>query len=397
MRFRYRAVGAQGQSFEGQVEAGSLRDAQRQLRAKGLTPVALDPVAAGGERRRGKAGGKDRALMARQLATLLQGGLSLVESIDSLAEAQDKADLAAALGAVARDLRRGRRFSTALREHLGGLPAYVHQLAEAGEAAGNLAGALTDAASQMDYDERVRNEIRTALTYPSLLVLFGTAAVLFIFVTVVPRFANMVQSSGADIPTLSRVVIGTGLFVRDNLLLLLLAGGGLLAGAGALLARPGARDHTLEALLRVPVLGSWLREAETGRWSAMLAALLGNRVPLLQALELARGALKLPGFRRQMLQVEKAVRGGVALSRAVEEHTGLERSSISLIRVGEKAGKLPEMLDSLATLHSQAGQTRMKRFLALVEPLAIISIGGVIGTIVVGIVLAITSTYDVAL
>lgn len=395
-RFRYKAVSQQGQTFDGTVEGVGLRDAQRILRGRGLTPVSLEPEVTARQIPKGRSKPKDRALLVRQMATLLGGGLSLVDAVGSLATTQEKGDLAVALAELEKAIRRGVSFSEALRLHLGILPSYVHQLAEAGEASGSLGASLADAAQQMDYDERIRQDFRTALTYPLVLVLFGTSAVLFIFVTVVPRFAVMVEGS-ANVPLLSQMVVGTGLWVRDNLLGIGLVGSALAGGMYALLRRPEYRARALSLLVRVPVIGAWLREAETGRWSTMLAALLGNKVGLLRALELARGALILPVFKRQMLQVEKAVRAGTPLSRGIEEHTTLARTSASLIAVGEKSGKLPEMLRSLSELHMQAGQNRMKRVLALIEPLAIISVGVVIGTIVLGIVLAITSTYDIVI
>ena len=147
----------------------------------------------------------------------------------------------------------------------------------------------------------------------------------------------------------------------------------------------------------MPAIGPWLTEQEIARWAGMMAKLLANKVALMRALELSRGALRSQHLARQMNQVERVVRGGAALSRAVADNTRFDATSLNLIRVGERAGQLAEMLGSLAALHERTSKDRLKRVLSLIEPAAILLIGGVIGVFVVAIILAITSVNQVTL
>jgi general secretion pathway protein F len=169
----------------------------------------------------------------------------------------------------------------------------------------------------------------------------------------------------------------------------------LLFFLGYLLSRPALREKLLESSLRLPLVGGWVLEAETGRWAAMLGALLENRVPLLRALELAQDSLALPGLRGRLGQTARAVRTGAALSQALQDHGALTPTGHNLIRVGERAGELPRMLKSLAKLYGESSRARMRRFLLVIEPVAILLIGGVIGTIITGVILAITSVHQI--
>jgi general secretion pathway protein F len=271
----------------------------------------------------------------------------------------------------------------------------VFQLVAAGVETGELGAALRDAANQMEYEDRLRQDMRTALTYPTILVVSGLAAVLFIFTAVVPRFSVMFSGRFGELPALSRVVLGMGNAVNDNLVVVVC----LLAGAAGLVVlaarQPFVRLAALELGLKLPVLGPWLAQSEIARWSTMAAKLLGNRIPLMRVLELARGGLRSVTLADQMLQVERMVRTGVSLSKALADHTDLESTSVNLVRIGEHAGKLPEMLKSLAEMHDKAGRDRLKRVLLLVEPVAILLIGGIIGVFITAVILAITSVNQI--
>jgi general secretion pathway protein F len=162
------------------------------------------------------------------------------------------------------------------------------------------------------------------------------------------------------------------------------------------LRKPELRAQALDTLSRWPVVGPWLVEADTARWAKVLGALLGNKVPLMRGLELAQSGLQLPQRRARMGEVTRAVRGGASLADALEDHDALTATGYNLVRVGERSGKLASMLDSLARLYEEAGRNRMKRVLILLEPIAILVIGSMIGTIILGVILAITSANDLA-
>ena len=280
--FRYEARNIEGHDVAGVIAADDERLALRDLRQRGLTAFALSTDMPLTKRRLGKIrkpGIGDYILALKQMGLLLEAGVTLDQTLQSMMDAPAYRSLGLSLEAARRDLRHGASLSAALQQNLPDLPAYVHRLVEAGELTGHLRQAIADAAAQMETANRLAKEIRNALVYPAVLVFSGVAAVLFIFVFVVPRFTVMVKNRADSLPWLSKVVLNTGGFFNAHWAVL---AGGVVCGVfliHRLLQIPAARAALYEAALRLPIAGLWLREAETGRWSSMFATLLSNRVP----------------------------------------------------------------------------------------------------------------------
>ncbi len=397
--FRYKALNSDGALLDGTLEAGDEREAARLLERRGLTAVALSKGGADTRRsttgRRRRLRQQDLVIAFHELATMLQSGVALSEAIAAQTGGSHHPQLLAGFEEIGNGLRRGQAFSDALASIKLPLPGYFLTLVRAGEQAGMLAQALADGVAQLEYDLQVRGEIRQALTYPAVLVTAGIGAVVMMFTFVVPKFASLLNR-GADLPWLAWAVLNGGMFARNHILLLL----ALLAAAAFLvwrsLATPDKRARWHERLERLPVVGPWRVESETASWASVLATLLGNRVPLLDALELAQSGVHSPRRRSQLQEATRSVRTGNPLADALEAQAALTATGYNLIRVGERSGELPAMLRSLARLCANAGRTRMKQFLALLEPMAILVIGSIIGVIMIGIILAITSANDIA-
>jgi general secretion pathway protein F len=398
--FTYSGLSSIGQSVRGELVAEHERAALRELNRRGLTPLSL-AIAGPAERRlpsfRKRASPEDRIRLVNELAVLIEAGVSVSDAIDSASRSPVYRIFGDALGNLGRDLRRGVSVPQAVRSNLTAFPRYVYQLIEAGDATGSLTGALKDASLQMQFDERVRKDIRNALAYPMFLVTMGIAATLFIFLFVVPRFAAMLKDRLELLPMFSRSVFFAGLFLRDNILLVAGSLILLIGGFAALLRRSSVRARLREVAVRLPMLGNLFVEAEAGRWTATLATLLQNRVPLVQSLALARDSLLLESLKARLAQVERAVRGGSALAAALEDYRIFDETLVNLISVGERSGRLADMLKSAAILAEQKGRDRIKRLMTLLEPASILVIGGLIGVIVISLFTAIASINNVPL
>jgi general secretion pathway protein F len=400
--FQYEAFDAAGRVLTGRLEANHEREAQRTLEGRGLTLVSL--VAA--RQQAAKTGlfniqrgltAQDRILALKQLALLLKAGVPLIQGIGALKNQASHPTLTEAFAGIEKRLRSGETFTNALAAALPSLPAYVYQLAASGEAIGHLGQALDDAAAQMAYERQIRQDIRNALTYPAILITAGITAVLFIFIVVVPRFSTMVANAKEPLPWISAVVINTGMFLNDNKLLLLLVVSGFVWWIVSSVKNAKRMAQLREFMAGLPLVGIWLKEAEVARWASMLGTMLSNGVDLIKALQLARDGIRLSGLRDRLDQAVKLVRGGQSLSSAIASQHAFSDTALSLIQVGEESGELPTMLKSLASLYEDTARQRMKQFLLILEPAAILLIGIVVGGIVAAIMLAITSINQVAL
>ncbi|MDP3533459.1 MAG: type II secretion system F family protein [Alphaproteobacteria bacterium] len=394
--YQYEALNNDGRTIRGKVTAENEREVQRNLKSQGLVSLSIEKE----EKTKGftlfKGGLKtqDHIMVLEELAVLLKAGVPLADGVESIASSGIHPDITTAFENINGDLKRGERFSVTLKKNLPKLPSYVDQLIAAGEITGNLESALADSAKQMQYDLDIKKDIRSALTYPAILIFVGIGAVFFIFTVVVPKFESLFEGKIDQLPGLARIVMGSGMYLRDNMYLVL----GILVGFITLLVFlfriPAVQKGTLEISQSIPIFGSWMKDSETGRWATLLAILMRNKIPLMQALELAKSGLKTPSVQQQMTQVAISVRAGASLANALRDHTHFAPISINLISVGEKAGNLAEMLQSLSTLYERSSKDRMQKFLALIEPLSIMIVGALIGSIVGGIIVGIQSVTD---
>ena len=395
--YDYEIVDSNGQAGKGRVEAASRADAVRQLSRDGRTVVAVD------EHRERATGALQRGLKAQdvtvafnELATLLESGVPLGDAVTAQARGTHHPRLAAAFDGMARDLMRGHSYLEVLRESNLPLPDYVYQLVEAGELQGRLAESLRGAVQQMEYDLKVAADIRGALTYPSILVVAGIAAVLFVFTFVVPQFSNLLESD-VDMPFLATAVLSAGVWFNANIWLLV----GILVAVAAvgtvLMRQEGLRRRVTDAVAVLPVVRGWFSEVDTAKWASVMGTMLESRVELMEALGLASRSVRISRRKDMLDRAADDVRGGVALSAALESQDALTPTGYNLIRVGEQSGRLAEMMRALAKLYEENSTRRMQRVLTLIEPAAIVLIGGFLGTIMIGIILAITSVNEIVL
>ena len=394
--YDYEIVDANGQSSRGQLEAESPADVVRRLAAAGQTVVDVTETRPKVSLRRRRLRGGDVVIAFHELATLLESGVSLGDAVLAQSQGSHHPALVAAFETISRHLMRGERFLDAVAGSGLPLPDYVHQLVEAGEMSGRLPQALRQAVNQMEYDQRVAGDIRGALTYPAILVVAGVTAVLLVFVFVVPQFSNLLEEA-EELPLLAEFVLRTGVWFNANSWLFV---GTVVAAAAvgtALLRRRAVRQRLIDFVGALPLLRDWLSEVDTAKWASVMSAMLASRVELMDALGLASRGVRMS---RRKILLERAVnevRAGTALSEALEKQDALTPTGYNLIRVGERSGQLAEMMRALASLYEENGARRMKRVLTLIEPLAVLVIGAVLGTIMIGLILAITSVNELIL
>ena len=401
MQFSYRALDSSGFIQKGILEVESEAAALSILQERDYAPLELKPLTTPAGRpatsssRHIKHG--EVVALIRELSTLLGSGVGLSESFTTLLEATSHRGMKEALAQLNQSVRSGERFSAALDKSALKLPQYVYALSRAGEETGDLGSALARCAEQLEFEERMRNEAKEALTYPMILIATGVAAIGFIFSFVVPRFAGILQGRKVDLPLLSQWVLGTGMYVNNHWLGLLLA---LLALVVAIVvAARNSRTGPLlmSALSRLPLLSEWVAGAETARWTSMLSVLLQSRVSILMSIELAAASVRLPENVTRLKNTEDDVRRGKQLSTAIEERRLLDGSSLTMLKVGEKSGQLATMLEHVTTHTTKKHRSMQRRLVALIEPISILVIGLSLGLIMAGVVLAMTSLTEIKL
>ncbi len=397
-QFKYKALDRQGNEVAGVIVAGDKKRAFELLNDRGLSPFNVSRSGPGSglpKLRQQKPAKKDLARHVRQLATLLKANVSVLDALTTLSQSGAHEVLAKRSQAIKRDLRAGLDLSDALEKHIPELPEYVFRLAELGEATGALSNSLNDAADRMEYEVTMQAEVRSALTYPTFLAVVGGGIVALMFVFVVPRFASLLGANIDQAPWLSRQVIGFGMWMQSNWWLLLILVAAVIAGVVAAQRDAKIRETVRAQLLRTPLIGSFLHQAEIGAWARTVGIALNNKARLVDALRLGEAGAGAGAFRRNLEAVRRDVRAGRPMEDALQEaQRNVDPMIIDLIRTGRSSGTLGEMLTFAADIFEKEARDRAKRLTALTEPIAILIIAAIVGLIVVSIVMAMTSLYQ---
>ena len=397
--FRYRAVDRDGRATGGAVRARDLGAAARRLSADGLTVTDLAPDVAASSGAAGTGADRDlrlgeRMLIMRQLALMRRAGVPLLEALETATEGLKAARGRVQFEAVRQALRQGESFADALSVHAPGFPAYVYAMVRVGEASGRVADVLDAAAAQMAYEDRLRRDIVNALTYPIFLAFAGVSAIGFIFVEIVPRFAAMIGPGRADTPWISRMVLAAGRFFDGHALALGLTLAVLAVIAVVTASRPAGRAAIYGAARETPLIGGVLRAREISLWARLLGLALANGLPLLSAAALAWRSVPAGGFSRGLATMEDDLRAGLTIDTALQRRTRLTAMDISLLRAGQRSGALAAMFGYVADSYDEKLRDDVKRMTALLEPLAIAVIAGVVGVVALGLVMALASVYE---
>jgi general secretion pathway protein F len=390
--FEYQALNDSGATTRGVLQADTARAARGQLRERGLIPldvraVGVESRTAGGFVRRGR----ERALLLRQMSTLLKAGLPLEEVLSVLVEQTDQPQIRRQLGAIRARVMEGQSLSAGMAEHPRLFPELYTSAIAAGERAGRLEAVLERLATHAENREEMRRGFSMALIYPVLLVAVAIAVVWGLIAFVVPRVIGVFEQAAEELPLITRSLLGISDFVANWGLLALLAL--IAAGVGIALAvrQPGPRRSRDQLLLNLPVAGRLVRARETATFTRTLAILVNSAVPLVEALKVAAGVVGNQVVREDIGRAAAQVREGVSLSQSLAGRGWLPPMARRLISGGERSGELAAMLEHAADIQERELQSASTMLLAVLQPVLILVVGLIVLYIVLAIMLPIMS------
>jgi general secretion pathway protein F len=395
--FRYEALDTEGRTVRGVAEADGLRQARARVRELGLTVVTVDAVtedslnAGAGQRWRFRRGisSSQLSMITRQLATLLDAGLTLEYALSALIEQSEDESVHQILAGVRSELLAGHTLAQAMGQYESVFPDIYRALIKAGEASGELGHVMMRLADYTESRQVLRQKVVLAFVYPAIVTAVALMVVLGLLIYVVPQVVSVFQQSHQTLPLLTRMLIGLSSGLQETWLYLLIAllGGGF--AVRALLRREEIRFQWHLRLLRLPMVGRLVRGINTARMASTLAILAGSGVPLLISLQAAAGVVTNLPMRRAVEDAAKKVREGVTLSRALAVSGLFPPILVHLIASGENSGKLDAMLDRAATQQEQEISNYTSVLTSLLEPVLILVMGGVVLTIVLAILMPI--------
>lgn len=403
--FRFEAVAASGELIRGEMEAASQAEVVERLQGLGHLPIRADSAVGSTLAhwlrrdlfRRRAIPARDLALLTQQLATLLQAGLGIDRALEIAATALDRAHDRERLGDVLERVRGGATLADAIAAQPGMVPKFYVGMVRAGEAGASLDRTLRHLAAFLERSHAVKEQIRSALIYPAIVLVAGSISVALLFGFVVPRFRPLFEQAGAALPFAAELVLGVADFMEDWGWWLLLALLALGIGAAVRLGDPARRAGWDRRVLRLPVLGALATKLEMSRLARTLGTLLQNGVPPLGALAIARETSRNAVFAAALDGVAERVKEGKGLAEPLAESGIVPSLAVHLVRVGEETARLEEMLLKIAEIYEEDSRRGIERLLALLVPGITVLLGLVVALVVGSILSAVLSAYELAL
>jgi len=399
--FHYNSIDATGRKAKGTVEAPNEAAATHTLRQRGEVPLELIEAGQGLNRdlkipglgNRTKL--KDLAVFARQFATMTASGMSLLRSLAILEEQTSAPPLKKALGEVRADVSGGVSLSAAMGKHEKVFPRLMVAMIRAGEAGGMIDRALEQIADSLEKDSALRGKIKSALTYPAIVLCFTFVLIAGVLIFIVPIFEAMFKSLGGELPAITQFLVTAShnMWWIGPLFLILAIGGSITYKKRA---RESAEFRlTVDKLkLRMPVFGTLFQKLAMSRFARNLGLLLNVGVPVMQALAVVGETTGNEVINIAMKDVQAAVRDGNTMSSALRHHDVFPAMVTQMIEVGEESGQISQMLDKVADFYDREVDSAAESLTASIEPIMVLVMGAVVGGMVICLYLPMFTIYQ---
>ncbi len=364
------------------LEAADARDAELQAMAQGYSVIAIKARQQWVTMFRWNKSGFPLVLFSQELVALLEAGLPLLESLETLAEKEEQVEVKKTLTKIISLLYEGHTFSYALEQLPQDFPALYVATVRSSEKTGALAEVLSRYVKYQTQMELVKRKVIHSSIYPIILTVVGSLVVLFLMMVVVPRFSHIYEDLGSDLPLMSKVMMYCGLFLDAHWKLILLLFAALAAGMAVAIAKPANKAWIEQKLWQLPVVGKRLHLYQMARFYRSLGMLLQGGMSIVAALQLVSGLLQ-ASMRERLELASTSIREGRSISQAMEKYGLITPLALRLLRVGEQTGQMGEMMERIAAFYEDDMERWTDKFIRLFEPLLMAAVGLIIGTIVV--------------
>jgi MSHA biogenesis protein MshG len=382
--FRYRAVSAAGLAQQGLVEAPDLDRAVELVRTMGLTPVRMESQSGGAAESgrlpllRKRVTTRDLILFTRQLETMLESGLPLLSALETLHGQTAHPELRLAIDRVRADVEQGGTLTDALKRHPWCFPNLYANLVHAGEEGGLITSMLDRLASLLEYAEQTDQRIRSATFYPLLIVCELVLAFGVLVKFVLPRFASLFRNLHTELPLPTRVLIGTSDFIDRYWYLCLVAIAGAAVAAVFWYRTEEGHRRVDRFILTMPIFGPIFLKSIVSRFARVLAALVAGGIPIVQALEIARGALDNRVMEEEIDRMREGLIAGQGLAEPLRTSEIFPPLVTRMLAVGEETGSIDKMLVRVARYYDQDVDYEIKNLSTAIEPVLLLVLGAAV-------------------
>lgn len=399
--YEYSVRDRSGKIVKGRIEANNPAAVANRLKVMGMAPLSIDEVKTTGLQREVTIPGlsdrislKDLAVMSRQMATMISAGLSLLRALSILAEQTENKELAKRLGQVRNDVEAGTALSDAMARDVDVFPPLMVNMIRAGEVGGFLENALLSVAGNYEAEVKLRSQIKSAMTYPVVVLVMAIVAVIGMLLFIVPIFETMFADLGGSLPAPTQFLVLLSGVMKWLAPVLLVAAIAFAVWWGKHKHDESIRSKVDPLKLKMPVFGPLFQKVAISRFTRNFGTMLSAGVPILQALEIVGETSGNWTIEHAVKDVQGSVRTGQSLSGPLAGHAVFPPMVVQMISTGEDSGSLELMLEKISQFYDQEVEATTEQLTSLIEPLMIGIIGSIIGGMVIALYMPMFSIFE---
>ena len=398
--YQYSVRDRAGKLVQGQIDADSPTAVATKLKSMGYAPLSITAFNPGMKRELtlpsfgSKVKTKDLAIMSRQFATMINAGLSLLRALVILSEQTENKELAKILVQVSADVEEGQSLSASLAKHPRVFPPLMVNMCRAGEVGGFLDSVLLQIAENYEAEVKLKGKIKSAMTYPVVVFVMAILAVVGMLLFIVPVFSKMFTSLGGELPAPTKVLIFMSTVLKFGTPFLIVFG---IAGViiwNKVKHTPEVRGFIDPLKLKIPVFGDLFAKIALSRFARNLGTMMSSGVPILQALDIVAETTGNSVVGKAVLDVQESVRQGESMTAPLTRHEVFPPMLVQMMAVGEDTGALDAMLHKISEFYDQEVEATTESLTALIEPLMIGFLGGIVGAMIIGLYMPIFKIFD---
>jgi len=398
--FEYAVRNRAGKIVKGRIEAQNQAAVATRLRAMGVAPLSISEVSTSGMNREisipgfgSKIGIKDLAIMSRQMATMINAGLSLLRALNILAEQTENGALAKILFQVRSDVEAGSSLSVSMGRHSDVFPPLMVNMIKAGEVGGFLDQVLVSVAQNYEAEVKLRGKIKAAMTYPVVVFCMAIFAVVGMLVFIVPVFVGLFASMGGELPLPTKILVFLSQLMKWLIPVLIVVSIPAATWWRKHKNDEGVRRRLDPLKLKIPIFGALFKKVAVSRFTRNFGTMVHAGVPILQALDIVGETSGNMVVEDAAKAVRDSVRNGQSLAAPLHDHPVFPPMVVQMITVGEDTGALDEMLEKIAEFYDQEVEATTDQLTALIEPLMIAVLGTIVGGMIIALYMPIFSIY----
>ena len=394
-KWRYRGLSQDGEKHAGEIEANSEREARKILRLKGIrakqlsAPSVLEFDIGEWMVQKGFSapfGTKELTHFTKQMAIMVDAGIPIIQILEILFKSQRHPVLKRSIKTITREIGEGKTISESMEAQKGFSRLYCN-LIRAGEVGGILNTILNKIAEHMDKQEKMKSQIKGAMTYPMVIVIVGTLVVWLLMVFVVPQFVGMVKSSGQEVPWITQFVIDTSNFLRDYLIVSIFGAAIAAFILISYLKTDSGKEIYDRTVMKVPILGSIVIKGNLASFTRTLATMLSSGVSLVESLDVCIETLDNKIIASDLLKVRNKVIKGGTLTESLQRVSYFPELVAQMVRVGEQTGQIDGMLIKVSDVFEDEVSELITDMTKMIEPLVIVVLGSIIAGVMVAMYL----------